>query len=189
MKQFSLFTSLVLLALVSAAQEGRTPKRMTLKLAVTDSIQRVEYGYLAAMADSGIVMVKSPVVFDHSIAASNANVISYQNLSEVSIKRKGGVGKGIWIGAVSGMVLGAVVGYISYKPMNCEGATFICWDFGPGYDAAAGAALGTFAGAALGGIIGAVAKKTFVIGGRKDKFHHMKESVLDMTYKPLPKSK
>jgi len=182
MKRISLSTALVLLAMVTVAQEGRTPKSMKIKLSVRDSIQRVEHGYLAAMADSGTVMLKTPVVFDHALASSTSNVIPYQNISEVTFKRKGSVGRGILIGTISGIVLGGITGYITYKKPDCKDA-LICWDFGPGTDAAAGASLGAVTGAIIGGIIGAVAKKTFIIGGKKEKFHHMKTSVMDMTYR------
>ena len=146
-----------------------------------DSIQRVQHGYLAAMADSGIVMLKSPVVFDQQLSTSTSNLIPYQNITQVTVKRKGSVGRGILIGSLSGMFLGGVIGYISYKPVNCEGS-LICWDFGPGTDAAAGASIGTLAGAAIGGIIGSLARKTWTIGGKKDRFYDMKSSVMDMTY-------
>ena len=79
------------------------------------------------------------------------------------------------------MALGGIIGYISYKPTNCEGA-MICFDFGPGTDAAAGASLGTLAGAAIGGIIGGLAKKTWTIGGKKNRFEDMKSKIMDMTY-------
>ena len=182
MKQISSLVVLALLAANSFSQEGRQPKRITLKVSVVDSIQRVDYGYLAGLADSGIVMTKAPVIFDHSLKGTNANTIAYQNLSQVTIKRKGSVGRGILFGAIGGMFVGGLVGYISYKPMNCQDA-LICWDFGPGYDAAAGASLGTLAGGIAGGIIGALARKTFIIGGKRNKFEHLKESVLDMTYR------
>jgi outer membrane lipoprotein SlyB len=182
MKQVLILVGLSLLVVNSFSQEGRTPKRITLKVSVSDSIRRVDFGYLAAMADSGIVMLKSPVVFDPNIASSSEKIIPYQNISEVKITRKGGVGRGILIGAFGGAVLGGIIGYISYKKPNCEGALF-CWDFGPGTDAVAGATVGTLAGSMIGGIVGALAKKTFIIGGNKEKFHQMKESVLDMTYK------
>ena len=182
MKRISLSTALVLLAMVTVAQEGRAPKGMKIKLSIRDSIQRIERGYLAAMADSGIVMLKTPVVFDHALASSTSNVIPYQNISEVTFKRKGSVGRGILIGTISGIVLGGITGYITYKKPDCKDA-LICWDFGPGTDAAAGASLGAVTGAIIGGIIGAVAKKTFIIGGKKEKFHHMKTSVMDMTYR------
>ena len=182
MKQLSFLPVLILLTLTSVAQEERTPKGMKIKLSVRDSIQRVERGYLAAMADSGIVMLKTPVVFDHALASSTSNVIPYQNISEVTFKRKGSVGRGFLIGTISGIVLGGITGYITYKKPDCKDA-LVCWDFGPGTDAAAGASLGAVSGAIIGGIIGAVAKKTFIIGGKKEKFHQMKTSVMDMTYR------
>jgi hypothetical protein len=134
------------------------------------------------MADSGIVMLKSPVVFDQELSNSSSNLIPYQNISQVTIKRKGSVGRGILIGSLSGMFVGGVIGYISYKPVNCEGA-ILCFDFGPGTDAAAGASVGTLAGAAIGAIVGSLAKKTWTIGGKKNQFNAMKTNVLDMTYR------
>ena len=181
MKQIYFLVAMTLLVGNMYAQDGRKPKRMTLKLTLVDSIERVEHGYLAAMADSGIIMLKSPIVFDQHLSTSTSNLVAYQNISQVTVKRKGSVGRGILIGGLSGMFLGGVIGYISYKPVNCEGAMF-CWDFGPGTDAAAGASIGTLAGAAIGGIIGSLAKKTWTIGGKKNRFDDMKSSVIDMTY-------
>jgi hypothetical protein len=182
MKQITFLVALVLLAGNIYSQQERKPRRMTLKLTVMDSLQRVDYGYLAAMADSGIVMLKSPVVFDQELSNSSSNLIPYQNISQVTIKRKGSVGRGILIGSLSGMFVGGVIGYISYKPVNCEGA-ILCFDFGPGTDAAAGASVGTLAGAAIGAIVGSLAKKTWTIGGKKNQFNAMKTNVLDMTYR------
>jgi hypothetical protein len=184
MKQASFLLSLLVVLVAANAQETRTAKRMTLKLSVIDSIKRVDFGYLAAMADSGIVMVKGPVVFDHSLASTNVNTINYQNISKMTIKRKGSVGRGILFGALGGMLVGGIAGYISYKPVDCKNSV-ICFDFGPGTDAAAGASAGLLAGGAIGGIIGALAKKTFVIGGKKNRFDEMKTSVLDMTYRNI----
>lgn len=185
MKQLTTGIWLTLISAISLAQEARVPKKIVLKVAMKDSIQRVDQGYLAGLADSGIVLVKGPVAFDHSLKGTNANIIAYQNLSEVRIQRKGSVGRGVLFGALSGMVVGGVVGYMSYhKPVPCDGSTLcITWDFGPGYDALGGAILGTVSGAIIGGIIGAVGKKKFVIGGNRNKFSHMKQNVLDMTYR------
>ncbi len=181
MKQFSFLLLSILLVTTIYAQDQRKPRRMTLKLTLIDSIQRVDHGYLAAMADSGLVMLKSPVVFDQQLSTTTSNMVPYQNISQVTVRRKGRVGRGILIGGLSGMFLGGVIGYISYKPVNCEGA-LICFDFGPGYDAAAGASIGSLAGAVIGGIIGSLAKKTWTIGGKKNRFDDMKSSVMDMTY-------
>jgi len=181
MKQISFFLLSALLVTSTFAQEQRKPRRMTLKLTLIDSIQRVDHGYLAAMADSGLVMLKSPVMFDQQLSTTSSNMVPYQNITQVTVRRKGSVGRGILIGGLSGMFLGGVIGYISYKPVNCEGA-LLCFDFGPSADAAAGASLGSVVGVALGGIIGALAKKTWTIGGKKNRFDEMKSSVIDMTY-------
>ena len=181
MKQISFLFLSILVVTAGLGQENRKPKRMTLKLSITDSIQRVDHGYLAALHDSGVVMLKSPVVFDQQLSSTTTNLIPYQNITRASVRRKGSVGRGILIGGLSGMFLGGIIGYASYKSPNCEGA-YMCWDFGPGTDAAAGASVGTLAGAAIGGIIGALAKKTWTIGGKKNRFNEMKTSVMDMTY-------
>jgi len=181
MKQISFLVLTMLLVTSTYAQEQRKPRRITLKLTLVDSILRVEHGYLAAMADSGLVMVKSPVMFDQQLSTTPSNLVPYQNISMVTVRRKGSVGRGILIGGLSGMFLGGVIGYISYKPVNCEGALF-CLDFGPGYDAAAGASLGSLAGVVIGGIIGSLAKKTWIIGGKRNRFDDMKSNVMDMTY-------
>src|SRR6476620_5888422 len=115
MKQISTFFAIMLIASAVFGQETRTSKRIVLKVAVRDSIQRVDFGYLAGISDSGIVMVKSPVVFDHSLTEKTANTICYQNLSELKIHRKGSVGRGILIGGLTGMMVGGVAGLISYK--------------------------------------------------------------------------
>jgi hypothetical protein len=185
MKHLACFFFILSLASASFCQEERHPKKITLKVTMKDNIRRVHYGYLAGLADSGIVMVNNPVQFDHSLEGTTVNTIAYQNLSEIKIRRKGSVGRGILIGAISGMVLGGVVGLATYqKPTTyCQDNPFcITMDFGPGYNALAGASVGSVFGAAIGGIIGALAKKTFVIGGNRNKFAHMKENVLDMTY-------
>jgi len=184
MKQFTTAFSLMLMTTMSFAQEARVSKKIILKVAASDSIQRVDHGYLAGLSDSGIVMVKGPIVFDPSLKGTTANTIPYNNLSEIKVQRKGSVGRGILFGALGGMFVGAIAGYASYKTPTCHGnPNCIVWDFGPGYDALGGAILGTAGGAIIGGVIGAVAKKKFVIGGNKNKFQHMKENVLDMTYR------
>ena len=178
MKKLTIITILTFVALIGFSQAGRFPKRTTIKLTVVDSIDRVQFGYLAAMADSGIVMLKSPVVFDQSLANSNLNTIAYQNIKEVTMKRKGRVGRGILIGSVSGFLAGAVIGAVTYKPCNGE----FCLDPGPGGQAIGVGFLGAIGGGIVGGIVGAGIKKTWPIGGKKNRFDDMKSSVLDMTY-------
>ncbi|HYJ39111.1 MAG TPA: hypothetical protein VEV87_10860 [Chitinophagaceae bacterium] len=183
MKQFALFITLTIVAITGFAQAGRISKNMTLKLRVVDSIERIQYGYLAAVADSGIIMLKSPVVFDQTLANSHLNTIAYHELKEVTIKRKGSVGRGIWMGSVAGFAVGAVIGAKNYVPCNGE----YCLDPGRGGQAIGVGFLGAIGGGIVGGIIGSVAKKTFIIGGKRENYKRMKESILDRTYKSTPR--
>ena len=180
MKKLTLATCLTLASLIGFSQKGRMSQRITFKLIVVDTVDRVQFGYLAAVADSGIVMLKSPVVFDQSLSNSNCNTIPYQNLKEVTIKRKGRVGRGILIGSVSGFAVGAVVGAVTYKPCNGD---FCLLDPGQEGQAIGVGFLGAIGGGIVGGIVGAGAKKTWTIGGKKNQFEDMKSNVLDMTYR------
>ena len=182
MKQISFLLGLTILSMASYSQQTPAAKRMTLKVTVSDSIHRVDQGYLATIGDSGIVMMKTPILFDQMLVNTKAGSIPYQNISEVTIKRKGSVGRGILFGALGGALVGGIAGLASYRKPNCEGA-IICFDFGPGASTAAGAVLGTVGGGIIGGVIGAVVKKRFVIGGRKAKFDEMKNNIFQMTYR------
>ena len=180
MKRITLSTCLMFILIIGYAQQNRPLRKVTFKIEVVDSVDRVQFGYLAAVTDSAIVVFKSPVVFDQSLSNTNVNTIAYQNLQEVIVKRKGSVGRGILIGSFSGFVAGAVVGATTYRPCNGE----YCLDPGQGGQAIGVGLLGAIGGGIVGGIIGSVAKKTFIIGGRKENFRKMKKSILDVTYMP-----
>jgi|SRR5689334_15716105 len=85
MKQVYTFTPL-LIASAAFSQDTRVLRNVEWKVIVTDSIKRVNYGYLAGMADSGIIMVKNSVMFGHSLVGTTANMIAYQNLSTIRIQ-------------------------------------------------------------------------------------------------------
>ena len=178
MKRITLSVCLLLLLAIGYAQQGRPLRKATFKIEVVDTTGRVQFGYLAAVADSAVVVFNSPVVFDQSLANTNVNNIAYKNLQEVVIRRKGSKGRGILIGSVSGFAVGAVIGTLTYKP--CRGE--FCLDPGQGGQAVGVGLLGAIGGGIVGGIIGSVAKKTFIIGGNKEKFNRMKKNVLDLTY-------
>jgi len=60
---------------------------------------------------------------------------------------------GAKIGLASGMLLGAIVGFASYRDPHCQGEGF-CIDFGPGFDAMAGAVTFGAAGTLVGFLVG-----------------------------------
>ena len=176
MKRFTLFTCLTLAAIVGYSQKGRLSRRAILKVEVVDSVERVQFGYLAAMADSGVVILNTQVVFDQSLANAKLNTINYTNLQEVIIRKKGRVGNGIVVGSIAGFAVGALIGSATYHPCDC------LLDPGQQGQTVGVGLLGAIGGGIIGGIIGNATKKTFIIGGDKNKFRKMKENVLDMAY-------
>ena len=179
MKKLFILMCLTLVSAVGFSQHRRVPKRIKLKLELVDTLDRVHFGYLAALPDSGIMMLPSEAVFDQKLTSSSLNTIPYQNIQEVILRRKGSVGKGIAIGSISGFFVGAVIGAAMYQS---KPGTVYGFDVGVEGEAIGIGFLGAVGGAVVGGIIGSAAKKTFIIGGNRDKFHRMKKNVLDMTY-------
>lgn len=61
--------------------------------------------------------------------------------------------KGATIGFLSGAGIGALVGYATYEP-SCGSEGWICFDFGPEFEAAAAASLFGLVGAITGTLVG-----------------------------------
>ena len=158
------------------AQQPLLKNNYYLKARVWQINQPAHDWYVADVNDSAVLLAQDPVKFRQS-GLSSAN-LNYQQVEMVFLKRKGSVGRGLWKGALGGMVLGGIIGAITYK--KCDD----CWlDLGVGVDIAAGAILGTGGGGIIGMIVGALSGKHFTIGGNKQKFDEMRLSVLDMTYR------
>jgi len=176
MRTLLLFIALLTFAFAHG-QDPSLQKKITIKIWVTTD-GKAYAGYLADITDSTLVIAQTPVQFRQAFL--NTQPIAYNSLSVVTYKRKGAVGRGIWIGGLSGMVAGGITGAITYRPCNeC------LWDFGAGYDVLGGALIGLGVGALTGGIIGALSSKTITIGGNKEKFNKMRKNVLDMTYRKV----
>ena len=178
---------LVMAVLVAASSYSqiRTVNKKTFKVSVVDESNVKHDGYLVTVSDSNLSMVKSPIIFEEGLILRDSKNYAYENISKITYSRKGAVGRGIIIGALSGAVIGTIVGAVSYeKPAPCDTQNPFCLnlDFGAGVSAAGGAALGTLGGGLIGGIIGAVAKKTFIIGGKRESFKKFQISVLDKAY-------
>lgn len=158
------------------AQQPVLKHNYYLKARVWQTNQPVREWYMADVTDSAVLLVQDPVKFRQS--GLSATSLNYQQVDVMFLKRKGSVGRGLWKGALGGMILGGIVGAITYK--KCDE----CWlDFGIGADIAAGAILGTGGGGIIGMIVGALSGKHFTISGNKEKFDHMRLSVLDMAYR------
>ncbi len=85
--------------------------------------------------------------------------IDPKSIESIKVRRVGNVGRGAWIGAVSGLVLGGVAGYSSEAGSGWE-------DVG----AIGGGLLGAPAGALIGLGVGS-AKTRFLINGNRNTFN------------------
>lgn len=141
----------------------------------------IHKGYLSHLNDSTFYISVVPVLFG-APDQRNKNRFSYPAIAQVILKRKGNVGKGILLGTLSGAAIGAIIGLVTYQEPDCGPGTWFCLDFGPGFSALGGGIIGAFGGGLIGGIAGASAKKTFSIGGKKEKYDAMKMSVLERAY-------
>ena len=134
--------------------------------------------YLVDVSDSAAVYMGTPVRFRALAPNAGTKSLSYDQIEVATVQRKGAVGRGILFGGLGGMVLGGIIGAITYKPCN---PCFL--DFGIGFDIMTGSSIGLLGGGLIGGITGALSKKIFRIGGNKEKFQAMRLSVLDRAYK------
>jgi len=100
----------------------------------------------------------SGVKLSDGITSDNLNTLSAEKIKEIRIRKKGRVGKGVWIGALSGATFGAIMGIASGDD---EAGWF---SFSKEEKAAMNAiGLGTL-GAGIGALV-ATGKKKIIING------------------------
>ena len=107
------------------------------------------------------------------------NVIKHiciRYIKYVEVRKKGKLGKSILAGALSGMALGAIIGYASYEEPKCSPNSFcLDLDFGPGFSALGGGVLGIIPGAIIGGVIGGVKVRIPIKGSKKSMKQQQEE--------------
>lgn len=120
-------------------------------------------GRAEAISDSAFTLYQQPNKYP---------AFNYDDIDMITLRKKGRIGKGILIGAITGAASGTILGLIAAS--GSEGGFFEI-------SAGEGAGMGFFGGAITGGIIGAivgaVAKKTFTIHGKQEKFAKMKNKL------------
>lgn len=168
--------------LLSAQDTIPARKRPVLKATVIDINGDSIKGYVHAITDSSLEFAaKARYIFSENKSDNHYRVFGYDNIQELNIRGKSSIRNGILYGTVAGIVIGAIVGRLSYHspaPANNNGEIFdFTIDFGPGPNILAGALLGGAAGCGLGAVGGVIARKTFIIEGRKDKFRNMQKKM------------
>ena len=189
MKYYSL--TLLILMLVAQLAVGQTNppvSKLIYKISLTDSSVRQTKGYLLNLTDTTVRISNHPVRFASDAAiAGSLKEVSYPQITEIQLKRKHGALRGMWKGAIIGVLIGVAAGFIEgddpvqeydpWDPYYYLGVSMTATDKAVAYGVLGGA-LGT----GIGALIGGLAKKKFVIGGKKEKFDEMKANVLTKAY-------
>jgi len=164
---------------VSNAQDSLGFKHATYKVIVgTNSDRRISVGYLSSISDTSVYISSLPVRFN-GYANPNSKLpgISYNQIYDLRLRRKGSTTRGLVIGAIVGAAVGAILGYAGgddYKK-NPNGWCLFCYTAGQKAEAG-GFVLGSL-GAIIGAGIGKLAHKTFTINNNKEKFDELKWSL------------
>jgi hypothetical protein len=158
---------------LSQAQDSLHLKQVTYKVAIKPSKDKWLKGYLSSLSDTSVYVSSRQVKFNR-YTNTNAHLgsISYNNISTITIRRKGGTGRGMLIGVITGVVTGVIVGLASGDDKrDRNGWCLMCYTAGE--KAGAFGAVSGLIGTLVGGIIGS-ADKTFIIKNNKEKFDDFK---------------
>ena len=193
MKQFIIICSLfgVITQTLSAQDSVLLKRYFRINLTLQNGDARK--GYLSVLSDSSVGISHSPV----AIQVANSSIypyqkINYSDIQQMNVRRKSSVGRGLFYGSMIGIFTGIMTGLAMGSDPDHK--VQIPDFFSSGYDtytvkgvtagekAAAGAILGGMGGAVIGGIVGALAHKTFIIGGKKKPFTEMRGSLISRVY-------
>jgi membrane associated rhomboid family serine protease len=161
------------------AQDTASRQTKMYRITLKGENRQMSKGYLAMITDSVLYVSASPVPVNlMSINPAFLKPFDYGSINTVSLRRKGSIGRGLWKGALIGTVIGVIAGLASGNDdPNKDWFAMTAGEkaFGLGITGAVGGGL-------IGTIIGAVARKKFIINGKKEKFREMQLSVLERIY-------
>ena len=182
MKRMFLLTIVLLaLSLQAIAQDSSAVKTVTYKTKIKGVTSTT--GYLSAFSDSSLFVSPVEISFSPFSKQTFGDRIEFQNLREVSLKRKGSTVRGLLTGAVSGAVFGVILGFADGSDYKKNTGSWCLFCMTAGQKAAAGGVVFGGLGGITGTIIGAVSKKKFVIAGKKDRFDAMRNRIVSKTVK------
>lgn len=120
------------------------------------------------------------IIDNKSFDLSNLQIISPSQIEKIKIRRKGKVGKGVWIGSLSGLGVGIFSGLVSSDDSD------EWFGFSPGEKALINSILTTPLGAAVGALIG-LKKEVITINGDAESYKRQLD--LLKSYSLMPNSK
>lgn len=182
---------------VHSIPDNTTVKSKVFKAVITDRAGEPFMGYIAAFNDSAIWLTDNAAsIRFNMVERESLEAIHYRNIEKVIVRRKNATGRGILFGTLAGLGTGVITGLIigddppcyysgPADPANFFGlGTALCEAFRTSatQKAVALGGAGALGGAIIGGVIGAVAKKKYIINGRKEGFQRLQLSVLERIY-------
>jgi hypothetical protein len=178
MKQIISICIFFLAGQILHAQDTLPEKHLVFKATVIDTLNNRHKGFLATINDS--VLYLTGTMRYLTFEATNLNSFqkyNYHEIDKVLILRRASVGRGMAIGGVSGLIVGAVIG--ATRPVD---QTKFLWGYQEVGNGVVGALIGGAAGCLIGAAIGALSQKVFTIGGQKDKLKKMRETMTARLY-------
>ena len=127
-------------------------------------------GYFYAMKDSSILISDSNSKRDYFRSNFNTVELQIKDIKTIKTRRKGNKGRGVLIGALTGLAIGVITGFAVGDDPPCTGYYFIC---SPVSAETKAFLLGsTFAavGAGLGALMGSM-KVTIPLNGNTKNYH------------------
>jgi len=182
-----LLTFFVLHAQQESANTAKKKKHFVTSIRTMDN--RTIKGRIYAVTDSQLVLAKSASNYSNSLTAMEQMPVPAENIKSFSVKRKNSVLKGALIGFGAGAVAGVIIGFASgddhvitepvYDPFSAIVVGLSNSMAMTAQEKAVGGGLALGAtGAIVGTVIGALAKKKFTIGGKKEKFRDLQAEIM-----------
>ncbi|HEY6505642.1 MAG TPA: hypothetical protein VIZ28_16820 [Chitinophagaceae bacterium] len=170
-----LFPFVFLLAAVTSYAQADTiqPPKKSYVVKVTTTNSRIIKGMLSSANDSQLVLINSIKAVHVPVSANNMLQVPAENIQSFTMKRKNSGLRGALIGFGIGAFTGIVAGFVSGDD---DPDTWFAMTAGE--KAVGGGILLGGTGAIIGAIIGGVAKKTFIIGGKKEKFRDLQAELM-----------
>jgi len=157
--------------------------------------KKKEKKFIATIKTTDGMVTKGEItgINENSIHIKNLSSYSFNQVQTISVKRKNSVLRGVLIGLGAGVVSGVLIGiasgddkqqpYYSYgQDPTGLGNFFVTIENSFAMSAGEKALYGGIGlgvtGAITGAIIGAVAKKKFIIGGKKEKYRDLNDHLM-----------
>lgn len=154
------------------------------KAVIKDAGGQNHYGSLLYITDSTTVLNTRNTKTQAPGILQSQTVFPFSKVESIELQRKGSVGRGLLWGGVTGAALGIIIGFVSGDDpprQSNPGQLDLSVRLTAPEKALFLGILGGGGGTAVGAIIGALAKKTFIIGGKKENHDLYRQTVLEMT--------